>query len=123
MFEGMTSRQEVPISLFSSSRFINQPATLVDVIAQYVAEERDRYDFQDDGSGEVQWYRVAREMPSKHKLELTLPPEPTAEDVFAVVVRICEHFAKLIQDNQLCNLLYDKSGERTKVPPNCSSLA
>jgi hypothetical protein len=92
--------------------FINQPGTLVDVIAQYIAEERERYDFHDDRSGEVQWYRVAREMPAQHKLELTLPPEPTIEDVFGVVVRICEHFAKLVQDNQLCRLLYDKCGER-----------
>ncbi|RYX90216.1 MAG: hypothetical protein EOO28_30415, partial [Comamonadaceae bacterium] len=92
--------------------FIERPETLTKVLNQYVEEVRERYDFKDDPSGEVQWYRIAKDLPSQHKLSLTLSSSPTVEDVFAVVTQICETFAKLIQDNQLCKLLYDKGGTR-----------
>jgi len=92
--------------------FVANPKTLEDVIAKYVAAQRTRYDFEDDRAGEVQWYRVARELPIKHKLDLNLSPAPTAEEVLAVVAKICDHFARLVEDNQLCRLLYDKYGER-----------
>lgn len=92
--------------------FVADPSVLESLIAHYVATERSRYDFDDDRAGEVKWYQVAKEVARTEKLDLVLSQKPTVDEVLAVVVQICEHFARLVQDNQLCRLLYDKHGEK-----------
>jgi len=44
-------------------------------------------------------------------LSLKLPESPTLSEVEAVVLKICGHFKRLVEDNQLARLLYDKEGK------------
>jgi len=92
--------------------FIQHPTVLAQVISAYEAAGAKFYDFRDDPAGETIWYRVSKTLPTTSALPLTLPPKPTLDDVFAVAEKICLHFQKLIEDNQLCRLLYDKGGHR-----------
>lgn len=92
--------------------FVQHPGVLSQVISAYEAAGAKFYDFRDDPAGETIWYRVSKNLPATAALPLTLPPKPTLDEVFAVVEKICLHFKKLIEDNQLCHLLYDKGGHR-----------
>lgn len=92
--------------------FIKHPEVLAQVIAAYENAGARFYDFRDDPAGETIWYRASKSMAESHKLPLSLPQKPNIDDVFAVVKAICEHFKSLVEDNQLCHLLYDKDGYR-----------
>ncbi|SFZ77491.1 hypothetical protein [Chitinimonas taiwanensis] len=92
--------------------FIDHPELLKQVIAAYEQEGANFYDFNDDRAGETVWYRASKKLPRQLNLKLSLPIKPTSDDVYAVVEKICLHFKKLIEDNQLCKLLYDKNGQR-----------
>jgi hypothetical protein len=92
--------------------FIHHPDVLMQVLKAYEAAGAAPYDFRDDPAGETIWYRVSKTLPTSSALPLTLPIKPSAEDVFSVVEKICFHFQTLIEDNQLCRLLYDKGGNR-----------
>ena len=92
--------------------FLNHPDALAQVIAAYESAGAKFYDFSDDPAGETIWYRVSRTLPSAHSLELSLAAKPTIDDVYVVAHQIYEHFKRLIEDNQLCRLLYDKDGYR-----------
>lgn len=89
--------------------FVRFPEVLKEVLAAYKEANPELYDFTDDRAGEVAWYRASRVLPTKAPLALSLPAQPTAEDVFKVVVKICEHFRVLVEDGQLARLLYDKN--------------
>lgn len=91
--------------------FVRFPEVLKDVIRAYLTEVPDAYDFEDDRSGEVIWYKASKRMPSVAPLDLTLSDEPTVDEVFGVVTKICTHFRSLVEDNQLGQLLYDKGGK------------
>ncbi|CAG9164197.1 hypothetical protein [Cupriavidus pampae] len=91
---------------------IQHPEGLRDVLKAYMEGHRDPYDFLEDRSGEVAWYRASRELVSKEPLPLKLAAKPTLDEVESVVLAICRHFKKLLEDNQLCKLLYDKGGRR-----------
>ena len=92
--------------------FIHHPDVLAQVIKAYEAAGAKFYDFRDDPAGETIWYRVSKSLPATSELTLSLPPKPTVEDVLEVAEKICLHFQRLIEDNQLCRLLYDKGGHR-----------
>lgn len=91
--------------------FKRRPDILIEVINAYRAQEAQRYDFDADPAGQVIWYRVAKDVAQTSPLALALSANPTLEEVEGVVLRICEHFKVLIEDNQLARLLYntDKS--------------
>jgi hypothetical protein len=91
--------------------YINEPDILALVLKVYREAKLNAYDFDVDPAGEVAWYRASRDVVSSAPLDLTLPETPDKKDVEAVVATICEHFRKLVEDNQLCKLLYDGSGK------------
>ncbi|KAB0642207.1 hypothetical protein [Burkholderia latens] len=92
--------------------FIKHPDILLDVLSAYHKAGRSLYDFKDDPAGETRWYRASKEFSAAYPLELTLEAPADTERVFAVVKKICQHFRELIEDNQLCKLLYNKGGTR-----------
>ncbi|MCY0856451.1 hypothetical protein [Cupriavidus sp. D39] len=92
--------------------FISQPDALREVIEAYLKGQRDHYDFEEDRSGEVAWYRASRQVVDNVPLPLKLSEQPPLDEVEGVVLTICNHFKKLLEDNQLCKLLYDKNGQR-----------
>lgn len=92
--------------------FIRFPEVLAEVIKQYQAAVPVRYDFSDDPSGEVIWYKATKKLPVAAPLDLTLSARPTVEEVVNVAEAICLHFKRLVEENQLGQLLYDKEGKR-----------
>ncbi len=90
--------------------FVEQPDVLREIIAAYSASQPERYDFAGDPAGEVIWYRTAKKLTVAAPLELTLPENPEIHDVESVVIKICEHFRALVEDNQLAPLLYNTDG-------------
>lgn len=92
--------------------FIQHPEVLAQVIRAYEAAGARFYDFKDDPSGETIWYSVSKTLPQSSALALALPAKPRLDDVFAVAESICLHFQRLLEDNQLCRLLYDQQGRR-----------
>lgn len=92
--------------------FIENPDVLREVIKAYRAAEPKFYDFDGDPTGEVIWYRVSKQIPSQSELSLSLPQNPTLDDVYQVVEKICQHFKMLLEDNQLCKLLYNQDKSR-----------
>ncbi|MDO8371016.1 MAG: hypothetical protein V4573_05975 [Pseudomonadota bacterium] len=91
--------------------FLRFPHVLNDIIRAYMSEVPEQYDFANDPAGEVLWYKTSRQLPSTVPLELSLSSSPTLEEVEAVVLKICEHFKSLIEDNQLAKILYDTGGK------------
>jgi hypothetical protein len=91
--------------------FVRFPEVLAEVIRQYQASVPTQYDFSDDPSGEVIWYKATRKLPIAAPLDLRLSARPSVEEVFKVVEAICMHFKRLVEDNQLGQLLYNKDGK------------
>ncbi len=90
--------------------FVNAPAGLRAVLKEYRSTVGEPYDFESDPAGEVGWYPAAKAAVANDSLLLTLKSSPSADDVFLVVKKICEHYAFLLEDRQLCKLLYNKDG-------------
>ena len=95
---------------------ISHPDILREILDAYAASNPQFYDFLADRSGEVVWYNAAKEVVQNHQLSLTLPEKPTPQQVFDVVLEICEVYRHLIEDCQLSTLLYYEGddGERRK---------
>lgn len=92
---------------------LDEPELIGDLLNQYKAKPAEPYDFADDPAGEIRWFQFAREMVKR------LPPQEdtrtvSCTTVYDVVRRICEHFKRLVEDNNLCELLYDPSGKPLK---------
>lgn len=90
--------------------FVAHPEVLKGVLLAYQNNKPQFYDFKDDPSGEVVWYRVSKSFAESGVL--TLPSNPSLDEVYEVVKAICLRFQKDIEDNQLCRLLYDKREHR-----------
>ncbi|SDD22359.1 hypothetical protein SAMN05216345_10721 [Cupriavidus sp. YR651] len=94
------------------SSFIERPDILKMVIDAYCSADRQAYDFDNDPAGEVIWYRTSKTVAQEVPLQLALSDNPTQSEVETVVQKICEHFRTLLEDNQLCKLLYDGEGKK-----------
>lgn len=92
--------------------FIQYPDLLKDLLEAYSNSRPSYYDFNEDKTGEVIWYRTAQDVLAKQPLELTLQKNPTLDDVYTVVKKICIHFKELIENNGLSKLLYDDKDKR-----------
>lgn len=87
--------------------FIKYPDLLKDLLGDYSKAKPNCYNFEEDKTGEVGWYRVAQSILLESPLELKLKKDPTLDNVYEVVNKICMHFKDLIENNGLCKLLYD----------------
>lgn len=92
------------------STFVAHPEVLNGMLTTYLKSEVDFYNFDDDPSGEVVWYRASKVAVAEHPLEIKLPDNPSLDDVENVALSLCEKFRTLIEDNQLAKLLYDEGG-------------
>jgi hypothetical protein len=86
------------------------PELIRDAIDLYKSKSAQLYDFEEDRSGEASWLNSAQTATLDNPLKLTLPENPTTEDVFNLVEIICKKFKSLIEDNGLAQLLYDSNG-------------
>ncbi|MBO3652906.1 hypothetical protein [Acinetobacter bereziniae] len=92
--------------------FITHPDLLKDLLGAYLKLKPDYYDFEEDKTGEVVWYRTAQKVLADKPLELSLSKMPSSDDVYQIVEKICLHFKDLIENNGLSRLLYDDKDKR-----------
>ncbi|MGN8081932.1 hypothetical protein [Variovorax sp. 22077] len=88
--------------------FVGTPDGLRVVLDKYREVPADPYDFASDPAGEVGWYPAAKAAVADNSLALSLGEAAGIDEVFEVVKKICEHYAFLLEDRQLCKLLYNK---------------
>lgn len=93
---------------------IREPEVLHDLIDSYRRKPADKYDFENDPAGQVIWLTASRKYVSEFPLEITLPEEPSPEDLLQIVLTICDKFKDLVENNALSSLLYDSSGKPKK---------
>lgn len=86
---------------------LKYPDLIDDLVDQYVSKDVRPYDFAEDKKGEYTWYRRSVEAVSEHPLSLSLSAHPTLDEVHALVIRICEKFKQLVENNGLNTLFYD----------------
>ena len=91
---------------------VDDPEFLKEILAAYRNQPPEYYDFSDDPKGETIWYEASKNYAKEYPLILQLSSQPTIDDIYKIVEKICEHFKVLIEDNQLCKLLYDRDGKR-----------
>lgn len=102
------SKAEILYLMKSSSSFRNA------LLTAYKTASRVPYDFNDDPIGEYCWYVVAKKYVLQYPFEPSILKPLTMNDVFTVVQQICQQFKKLVEDNGLCELLYDNDKKNAK---------
>lgn len=90
---------------------LSEPEAVKDLIKLYKNKPALIYDFENDPAGEVAWYKAAKDSVAASPLALFLPANPSPDEVLSVVVKICEQFKSLIENNALSGLLYDSDGK------------
>lgn len=76
------------------------------VVSNYKNFSPTEYDFDKDPTGQIIWYYSSKKKVEEYPL-LLVPPNDIKE-MREVVLKICYRFKKLIEDNGLWRLLYDK---------------
>lgn len=89
---------------------LNNPDLIQDAIEIYRAKTAQRYDYNEDRSGEASWLPAAQIATRNNPLQLQLADNPTTSQVFSLVSSICTKFKSLIEDNGLSQLLYNSDG-------------
>jgi hypothetical protein len=84
-----------------------EPELLKDLISTYRSKPPRQYDFVNDPAGQFIWLTAAQEATTQSPLPLSLPPQPTPDEVHELVLQICDKYRDLIENNALCSLLYD----------------
>ncbi|MFO3672606.1 hypothetical protein ACKWMZ_05495 [Pseudomonas protegens] len=87
------------------------PDLMDDLISQYTAKEVQPYDFEEDKTGEYIWYRKTQDATQDNPLKLELSAHPTIDEVEALVLKICEKFKSLVENNGLNTLFYNNNDE------------
>ncbi len=70
------------------------------------------YDFNDDPLGEYIWCQAAKDYTQQYPIKFEKNNPTTINDVENVVLKICEQFKALIENNGLHTLLYDSTGKK-----------
>lgn len=93
---------------------IKEPEVLQDLIESYRNKPADKYDFDNDPSGQIIWFAASRKYVKEFPLNLLLPEHPSPEDILHIVLTICDKFKDLVENNDLSSLLYDSAGKPKK---------
>jgi len=91
---------------------MHHPVLLRELLRSYAKAKAEPYYFESDPRGIVIWYETSREYAKKNPL--ALQPAKTTDDVYALVLKICEHFKHLVEEKGLNELLFDSEG-RPKI--------
>ncbi len=87
---------------------LRNPDILQQIIGNYKKSTIEKYDFENDPSGEYSWYDTSHNFAYKFPLSLFLSKKPSFDDVYKVVIQICNKFKELIEHNGLFKNLYYK---------------
>ncbi len=77
-----------------------------DLVGAYNATPAKSYNFEEDPSGQLNWYEKGREFAEKNPFEITLKTPKTVEQVNEIVRQIIEQFRRNVEFNGLNELLY-----------------
>ena len=82
---------------------------LDDLVLKYKSRGAERYDFEEDRAGQYIWAEASQKYTTQYPLSLAISPHPTVDDVEKMVMAICDQFKKLVEDNGLSKLFYDRN--------------
>ena len=99
---------------------LDNPELLDDLINTYSGKPADPYNFVEDRSGEYIWYPVTQKLTRQHPIVLSVSTNPSIDEVEKLVLKICEQFKVLIEDNGLAALLYNSN--KTLKPESAAQL-
>jgi hypothetical protein len=87
---------------------LEHPELFYELIDAYKAKAAIPYDFSDDPLAEQRRYFEAVLLAKQHPLGLAVPGPLTLKGAQDIVIKICEHFGKLLEHNGLNELLYNQ---------------
>ena len=90
---------------------LEDPELLKDLIEQYKNKDRKSYDFKNDPLGELIWAELTEEVASKHPVDLNKFGPITEDNILQIVLKICDTFKSLIENNGWFEYLYDNTGK------------
>lgn len=89
---------------------LKYPELFDDLVTKYTAKNAQPYNFLEDRAGEYIWYHVTQKLTKENPIKINLSVSPTIDEVENVVLKICEQYKNLIENNNLCELLYNSDG-------------
>lgn len=90
---------------------LENPDLLRDLIEQYKNKDRKSYDFKNDPLGELIWAELTEKVAEEHPVDLKSFGPITAENILSIVLKICETFKSLVENNGWFEYLYDNTGK------------
>ncbi len=91
---------------------LNDPSLIYSLVEDYQNFHLDTYDFETDPLGEASWYQAAKNITQLVPLKFKNTNIQTKEDLFDMVIQICNRFKYLIENNGLAEILYANSKPR-----------
>lgn len=92
--------------------FINAPELLKEILEEYKSKPKESYDFDSDPLGEVIWGELAESVNVKYPLNLLKYKSVTSDNILDVVLKICNKFKDLIENNGWFEYIYDKNDDQ-----------
>jgi hypothetical protein len=86
---------------------LKYPQLVQDLIDKYDHKIKKPYDFDIDPAGEVTWAKYTDTVASKFPLDLKYLTLNSPSDVFQIVIKICQKFKELIENNGWYEILYN----------------
>jgi hypothetical protein len=90
---------------------LENPEVLSDLLRQYRSKAGKPYDFVKDYLGETIWREAAEDIAARFPLDLKADGPVSPDNIVGIVLRICDHFRRLIEDNGLCRVFWTDEGE------------
>ncbi|WP_338429728.1 hypothetical protein [Synechococcus elongatus] len=87
---------------------LHNPEIFRELIKQYKNNPAKRYDFEKDPSGQLIWNDIAKDFAIRHPLVLEVG-DVTPENILQIVLKICEHFKILVENNGLSAHFWNES--------------
>jgi hypothetical protein len=92
---------------------IHNPEILRELIEQYKKNTVEKYDFDQDPSGQLIWYDIVKEYVSLYPLLLDVD-KVTPENILQIVLKICNHFKVLVEANGLSVHFWDENSKKLR---------
>lgn len=89
---------------------LENPELIDDLIHLYKNKPEQPYNFEHDRAGEYLWYLASQKASQENPLKLSLASNPSSEEVQELILKICEQFKTLIEDNGWWRLIYNENG-------------
>lgn len=85
---------------------LKYPELLEDLLNQYKAKKATGYDFSQDPQGHLLWFEFGQTLAEQFPLEISDQSPKTLDDVYNIVLTMCEKFGDLIENNGAYKLLW-----------------